>query len=244
MENMLMKPQYKYSTAIAGICFISMTSLANLVAHLPLNNNANDVTGNGHNGVVFGASLTTDRFGNSNSAYRFNGSSDYIDLGTLGGFKTVSLWVKQDFRSGYEFYFGHNDFDLFASVAENGILTLLDNPHGWFRGSEQMDSHIGEWNHIVAISDGASSKLYFNGANITSARSGTLEPVSDAIVNLGRRPDNTYHFNGAIDDVRVYDNILTESEIEALYAIPEPGTLSLIGLCSIVGWFMRRRFNN
>ena len=43
-----------------------------LVAYYPFNGNANDESGNGYNGTVYGATLTYDRFGNPNSAYSFN----------------------------------------------------------------------------------------------------------------------------------------------------------------------------
>ncbi|MBV2225137.1 MAG: hypothetical protein KUL74_09835 [Cloacibacterium sp.] len=43
-----------------------------LIAFYPFNGNANDISGNGNNGVVTRASLTSDRFGNLNSAYDFN----------------------------------------------------------------------------------------------------------------------------------------------------------------------------
>src|ERR1700759_3446390 len=47
-----------------------------LVASLPFNGNANDVSGNGNNGIPGGsAQLTTDRFGNANSAYMFGGTA-------------------------------------------------------------------------------------------------------------------------------------------------------------------------
>lgn len=52
----------------------------NLLLHMPFNGNANDETGNGNSGVVYGPSLTTDRFGNPNSAYSFDGIDDYIDI--------------------------------------------------------------------------------------------------------------------------------------------------------------------
>ena len=42
-----------------------------LIAYYPLAGNANDVSGNGNNGTVFGATLTTNRFGDLNSAYSF-----------------------------------------------------------------------------------------------------------------------------------------------------------------------------
>ena len=68
-----------------------------LVAYYPFNGNANDESGNGHNGVVNGAILTSDRFGNANKAYSFAGTDDDIDLagtGSLdfltGGFSLVA----------------------------------------------------------------------------------------------------------------------------------------------------------
>ena len=47
-----------------------------LVAAYEFNGNANDVSGNGNNGVVNGATLTADRFGNANSAYSFDGTGN------------------------------------------------------------------------------------------------------------------------------------------------------------------------
>ena len=56
-------------------------SLVNgLVGYWPFCGNANDQSGNGHNGTVNGASLTTDRFGNSNSAYSFDGVNNFIEV--------------------------------------------------------------------------------------------------------------------------------------------------------------------
>jgi hypothetical protein len=74
-------------------------SLVNgLVAYYPFCGNANDQSGNGLNGLVNGATLTADRFGNSNSAYNFNGTSDFIkvldnDLLDLTQNLTLSAWI-------------------------------------------------------------------------------------------------------------------------------------------------------
>lgn len=51
-----------------------------LVAYYPFNANANDESGNDNNGTVNGANLTTDRFGNANSTYDFDGINDYISV--------------------------------------------------------------------------------------------------------------------------------------------------------------------
>jgi uncharacterized protein (TIGR02145 family) len=68
-----------------------------LVGYWPFNGNANDESGNGNNGIVNGATLTTDRFGNVGKAYAFDGGlNTKINvnlLQTLQGTKTYSLWA-------------------------------------------------------------------------------------------------------------------------------------------------------
>ena len=71
-----------------------------LVAYYPFNGNANDVTSNANNGVVYGATLTSDRFGNPNSAYHFNGTSDYIMVEDSPSLRpqevTVAAWANPE----------------------------------------------------------------------------------------------------------------------------------------------------
>src|SRR3990170_4735591 len=67
-----------------------------LVAFYPFNGNANDESGNGNNGVVNGATLTTDRLGKADSAYSFDGVNDYIgQKETLSVVNTfaISVWI-------------------------------------------------------------------------------------------------------------------------------------------------------
>jgi len=51
-----------------------------LVAHYPFNGNADDESGNGNDGTILGATFTTNRFGNENCAYYFNGSNSFIEI--------------------------------------------------------------------------------------------------------------------------------------------------------------------
>ena len=71
-----------------------------LVAYYPFDGNANDDSGNGNNGTVNGATLTTDRFGNANSAYSFDGQSyirvphtNMLNFGT--GDYSLSVWANK-----------------------------------------------------------------------------------------------------------------------------------------------------
>ncbi len=70
-----------------------------LVGWWPFNGNANDESGNGNNGTVNGATLTTDRFGILNRAYDFDGVNDRIKIPFNNIYSndtgSVSLWMKK-----------------------------------------------------------------------------------------------------------------------------------------------------
>ena len=211
------KLAYLFVTAVASLMLsTSMAGVAseNLVVYLPFNGNANDVTGNGYDAVVNGATLTSDRFGRSNSAYAFDGTNDYINLGEIGEFHTVSLWIKQEVRSDHEMYFGHDDFRLFAY--SSGRIILHDDSANGVDTAEFIDDFIGEWIHLVAVTDSTNSKIYLNGTNVSTTVD-NLNPVLDSVVNLGRWPSSIHYYNGKMDDVRIYNKALTEEEVQMLY---------------------------
>lgn len=92
---------------ILALFFLSGIAHANLVAYYPFNSNANDVSGNGNNGTVYGnAYLTDDKFGNDKNAQNFDGYDDYIDIGNdslvnfgMNSF-SVTFWVKASLQDG------------------------------------------------------------------------------------------------------------------------------------------------
>jgi hypothetical protein len=106
-----MKTIYWSCLAVIGLMLVSMgVTYAGvndgLVGHWPLDGNAND-TVNGNDGTVVGALPTTDRFGNPNSAYSFDGMDDYIqtlDNGPAIGNEeySIALWVKPDVQANHQ----------------------------------------------------------------------------------------------------------------------------------------------
>jgi len=72
-ENIWKAMQYGSGT-------ISPVPTDGLILYFPFNGNANDESGNGNNGTVYGATLTADRFGSASSAYDFNGVNAYINI--------------------------------------------------------------------------------------------------------------------------------------------------------------------
>ncbi len=80
-----------------SLIYVENSLVHGLIGYYPFNGNANDESGFHQNGVVYGASLTNDRFGHSNSAYTFDGISSYIEISpnqqTINDF-TISVWAQ------------------------------------------------------------------------------------------------------------------------------------------------------
>jgi hypothetical protein len=75
------------------------------------------------------------------------------------------------------------------------------------------------WYHVVAVYDGTSMKIYKNGVALpgSTSFSGNIG-TSSYNVNIGQRVgDNSYRWNGSIDEVKIYNRALSASEILADY---------------------------
>lgn len=193
-----------------------------LIAYYPFNGDAEDATGNGNDGTVNGATLTTDRSGNPEKAYDFDGNDDYIDLQD-GAVETeagsVCAWFLA--RSTTE---GENDriFSMSYFPSPNGTRLYLSLPPDQnFRAdfiSDQLGNvpiTLGEWYHTCFTWNSDSSELYVNG-NLEDTSSGG-EPTNGR-VNLGSYGEGFKSFlDGKIDQVRIYNRPLTEEEVQQLY---------------------------
>ena len=212
---------YEYGSSSGG----SLTD--GLVAYYPFDGNANDASGNGNNGTVYGAGLTTDRKGNSNSAYYFE-YGKYIsvaDNASLHGLKdfSVSVWVRVDELDG-------NWVSIICkgteSVMEYGLQVLDKSEYHccWYdsimHGTVRAESFlpIGKWVHIaVSRSDGVVS-AYLNGEFLGAGVQYSLPSATSGALEIGRDiPGSTEYFYGAMDEVRLYNRALSAAEVKALY---------------------------
>lgn len=147
-----------------------------LIGHWDFSGNANDISGNGNDGTVSGATLTPDRFGNANSAYLFNGSTDYIQMlnaavsGNID--RTVCFWAKTSFTgemvpfdygdptSGggtFQIQFNNGCNGIGLDVA-NGVITKSNNSvldNNWHHFALVLDANNGtQVNQIIIYQDG------------------------------------------------------------------------------------------
>ncbi len=206
----------------------SQSSISNiLVAEYLFSGNANDTSGNGNNGTVYGAVLTNDRFGNANKAYSFNsGDGDYIDCGNAPSLNfdnqiSVSIWM---FPKSYGIrLIGKSDNELSA-----GWLIDLLNGNQMLKVTIQPSQHLftpteitlNTWYYIAFTynkTDGL-TKLYVNGnlVNQTNFTSGSIYFNTKLTIGTFTSSGISY-FNGFEDDIRIYNRVLSDSEIQALY---------------------------
>lgn len=213
-----------------------------LVAHYPFNGNANDESGNGYSGTVLGAGITSDQFGNQNSAYLFDGINDYMVTSNsvennfdIPNNISIAVWVRLDNANdflqaavskaelaGYEIgYYGNTNKKYFINFYVGGSYrTCLS----------QSFAKESEWVHLVGIYEhtpGSSGivKFYVDGIledeNIIGADYGITN--SNVPFVIGANPNNSNptinkFWDGALDEVYVYNRVLNQSEIDTLSA--------------------------
>lgn len=235
-----MKPKTFLSSMLfcTLICFmvsfspkVSADLSSGLVAYYPFNGNANDESGNGHNGTLYGSTLTADRMGNPNSAFYFNGTaSDYIYVGPISISLpvTVTLWLNSTTRNDqWNTLLGWNNTNIpgFNGIAiqTNGDGTIRARVGSYFSDDMISNSIIdgdGKW-HCIVINRNLNNerKLYIDGIlDVSSTDTASIGgSTNNLLIARSFRPDNesfNEHFMGIIDDVRIYSRVLSDAEIQ------------------------------
>ncbi|MFC1619953.1 LamG-like jellyroll fold domain-containing protein [Candidatus Neomarinimicrobiota bacterium] len=197
------------------------------VAYYPFNGNAEDHSGLSNHGTVNGATLTADRFGNSASAYYFNGSTDNIRVPVSASLNftnaiTVSFWMKPadlPTREAYPLSHGSWENRWKISIGNKRIRWTVKSNTGIKDLDSQTTITTGNWYHVVGIYDGTNFDLYLDGALSAHATfSGSISSTAIDLMIGQERPGVTgYSFNGVLDDIRIYDYAVTASDVLHLY---------------------------
>ena len=229
-----------YGTNVLFQTYSSLATLKNgLVAYYPFNGNANDESGNQFNGTVYNATLTKNRFGIPNSAYNFNGiigtKIQTTYPGVLGNnSRSVSLWVRrpqQAFNGSYLLTWGTQasgtSFGLFMSGRDKTQFFGVDN------GGSSIQSIFnslwdGNWHHYVVVYDNnigksiLNIKIYIDGVyypideNWNPQNINTTQGINMVIGEYSSAQSDWRTTNGEIDDVAVWNRVLSAEEIKVL----------------------------
>lgn len=202
-----------------------------LVLYMPFDEvrgtTVNDFSGNDHNGLlVNGPSWTTGKKGN---AVAFDGSH-YVDLGASSWFDyqtfTISLWV-------YPGVFQLQYADIIDNNHRNGINWVIQqdmddtNKYGW--GDSSTLTHFelvpSVWSNLVVSRDGLSgeNRVYVNGRLVNSSvSSSNINYDGTGYLRLGRWGGWLWNghyreWNGLMDELKIYDRVLTAEEVKEGY---------------------------
>ncbi|MFZ4377504.1 MAG: LamG domain-containing protein, partial [Saprospiraceae bacterium] len=203
-----------------------------LVGWWPFNGNAQDESGNGNHGTVNGATLSSDRFMKSNSAYTFDGIDDFIqvedaDILDLTSNYTLSGWYFiNNSQKSDQTILGKGSFEI-----QTGYQLILNT----FEGQMQFGYNDGEglnggvflkhttsnligWHLLTGSYDGISAKLYLDGNLVSKVNVKYFLQKSTQPLLFGNEAKYLYRFfNGKLDDIAIWNRALSEIEIKDLY---------------------------
>jgi len=218
---------------MSGSAFAQDLSLG-LRAYYPFNGNANDASGNGNNPVFNNATLTSDKFGNPNSAYHFNGTNTYmrvLNSSTLNmgvnislaarvrptGFYTGTCYNNAILFKGDDDYLLGDYFLRFADI-EYGCSTPSSSRvefRGFLSRAYNVFVQLNQWYDVVWTNDGVTEKIYVN-CVLRDSRPATASTFSNSYdLYIGRMNHVNYPYwlNGDLDEIRIYDRALTQNEV-------------------------------
>lgn len=204
-------------------------NLANgLVGYWPFCGDANDESGNGNNGTVNGATLTSDRFGNPNSAYDFDGVNDYINIGNPIGTQTtdfsVSFWAKRNLNGGGIAIAKKPNDGVWANgrwmidLYNTNLNYCLPNPN--LQGCTSFNNNINNdlnWHNVVLSHNFITDCIYLDGILINNSPSGLVSQIAADIRIGGREDALNFPYFGQLDDFGIWNRALTASEVQQLY---------------------------
>ena len=226
-----------------------------LVGYWGFNGNANDESGNGNNGTVNGATLTSDRFGINGKAYDFNGINNFIEgistnLPLGNSARSVSAWVSMPGINYNNINFitswGYGDANQSSANKAFGVmigagLTVMGI---WpsFTSSQNENNIIyntnfstNDYYHIVVTIDSLGFfKFHINSTLVYSSNITDMATIANGgVFRIGRSTHTNTdgwagYFLGKIDDLAIYNRALTQQEITQLYtSTPAPTEVAI-----------------
>lgn len=190
-----------------------------LIAYYAFDNNLNDDSGNENTATNNGLSFTQDRAGNENSALLIDAKTDYSTISDISNSTiSISMWY---YHTDNVFYL--NDYVLLSSdnamyqqhlVVDKQSRRIGFNNDGLVLSDFQLS--LNTWYHIVLIKKDTYSKLYIDN-NLVQESYENFNNASYPLSVIGNGRVKYDSAMGRIDDLRIYDYILPETEISNLF---------------------------
>ncbi len=195
---------------------------------------AKDGSDNSHHGEFQGDAKINLTNGIKNRYLSLDGYGDFVNVsdsaalsGGNGKNLTISFWMKSNHTSATAYY-GLVTKYLDSANKDWGISFHDDWAYFYYENggandgscnSSSVKLHKGKWNHITASFDGSSldCNFYVNGTLTETTSNSFSLPDTIGVVEFGRNNYQNKNFSGALDDIRIYDRVLSNYEIRAIY---------------------------
>lgn len=222
----------------------SVPQTSQMIGYYPFYGNVNDSSGNNYDGTTNGAPvLTTDRFGNIDSAYALDGIDDYIyfgnamyaDLPDTDGDDyyedsfSISIWAKSSESAEEAFITFGEASELYTGMIARIGSNISFNSSNWGVSSSALgNKDDGQWHqYVIVYRAGSFRKIYIDGSLIYQNNDSQLRfRFKNYGVSIGVERFNTSGipegmtntYTGSVDEVRIWNVDLTDGEISDLYA--------------------------
>jgi hypothetical protein len=219
------------------------TSGSGLVGHWKLNETsgttASDSSGNGNHGSVLNSGIWT--AGKIGGALSVDGVNDYVNVPSSVNYDsttgTWAFWMKTDGVWGTDNSYPQNRAVIASrhdgSGSRNGLFILQWPATGGWLNVHAYNSSTGVcslagpaardnlWHHIVITysrANGGQIVLYKDGVQSGSCTNSAAWNFNSQAFRLGDSSDTFWEeWKGTLDDVRIYNRILSPQEITNLY---------------------------
>lgn len=211
-----------------------LSSLNNgLIVHLPMNGNANDISGNNYIGTISGGvAAAADRFGNAGQALQFTGNNGHIQLPAASYFNgspfSVTVWANRASNANW-----NRVFDFGNGSANNNVLFAFTNgstgraaaeiyngtnPSGQINAGTSNVTPLNQWIFFAYTWENGTGRIFVNNNLVASGAQTAPIDIVRTLNYIGRSNwAQDAYFTGFMDDFRLYNRVLNETELRNLF---------------------------
>lgn len=217
-----------------------LTDATGLVIAIDFNNTLTE-TFSGIDGINYKAAYCTDRKNNAQHAIHFDrNDSAQVDFGDLDSASflnnifSISCWAmledtlkpcailsKRGVSGGFEYSLDNHFRNKQYFNLDNWIASGTNSVYGIDPLNAIAPISLGKWQHIVYVANGVNLNVYVNSVLQSGVDINNKEVFTNTnkhlVIGNGGGYGKNYYFQGAIDDIKIYNRVLTTNEIEKLY---------------------------
>ena len=249
-----------FAVLLLGV-LVSQAAVGEVISHWSFDTDLSDSSGNGHDGTaVNGAAVSSSYSAFGGSSLNLNGADkQYVQVANPAiqqSSFTIAAWVRPEtLENDWTDIFGYWSGSAGNNYPFSFFLRSDNKVHVFFRPNinelitTQTYDLLNTWNHVAVTwdRDAKTMRIYVNGVEGASASTDAANVDMQASVSdwtIGRKDDSTTPYDGYIDELWVFDEALSADQVDRLMevnVVPEPSTMTLLLLGSLVGLFVYRR---